>query len=299
MLSAFRVLILSCVVCLLAVIQLQAQKASCTNSNIWLLNPANPNNPREQVGGVNDNRTVVGSADYPNKTPHLLGFVHYSNGTITYWHPANAKFSFLKGRNNLGNTVGSYVDTLGIGHAVYLHGSTTTLIVHPKAVHHSTGLVGINNLNTLLGSYIDSNGTWHTFKRRSNGTFLAVPNFPGAKQTSPGGFNDNGVVVGGYLNPGDCCGISHGFIYRNNAFAKLNYRNIPNTNTELVGIDKNGVIIGNHYSTGFLFKNGVFKDIIGPNGAEVTARGISANGIITGDMWISGSGSHGFTAVCQ
>ena len=114
---------------------------------------------------------------------------------------------------------------------------------------------------------------WHTFKRRSNGTFLAVPNFPGAKLTSPGGFNDNGVVVGGYLNPGDCCGISHGFIYRNNAFAKLNYRNIPNTNTELVGIDKDGVIIGNHYSTGFLFKNGVFKDIIGPNGAEVTARG--------------------------
>src|SRR5947208_16184615 len=101
--SLLRVLATSIILCVFSAFHLQAQKASCTNWNIWLLNPANPNNPREQVGGVNDNRTVVGSADYPNKTPHLLGFVHYSNGTITYWHPANAKFSFLEGRNNLGN----------------------------------------------------------------------------------------------------------------------------------------------------------------------------------------------------
>ena len=175
-----------------------------------------------------------------------------------------------------------------------------TFIVHPKAVHHSTGLVAINNLNTLLGGYTDINGKNHWFKRRSNGTFLSVPNFPGAQTTRAGGFNDNGVVVGSYLNPGDCCGTSHGFIYRNGSFATVNYRGFKNTNTELMGIDNNGVIIGNAYGNGFLYKNGVFKNIIGPNGAQpVTTRGISANGVLTGDVWISGTGQHGFTANCH
>ena len=300
MLSSFRILILSCVVCLLPVVQLQAQKASCTNWNIWLLNPANSNNPRETASGVNDNRTVVGAADYPVNKPNFWGFVHYLNGKVTYWHPANAKYSAFGTRNNWGNTVGGYVDTLGIPHAAYLHGSTTTLIVHPKAAHHSTGLVAINNLNTLLGVYRDSNGNSHIFKRRSNATFLAVPNFPGAKQTSPNGFNDNGVVVGTYLNPGDCCGTSHGYIYRNGTFATLNYRGVKNTNTEMIGIDNHGVIVGNHYGNGFLYKNGGFKDIVGPHGEPVVARGISANNsIVTGDMWINSSGSHGFTVTCQ
>src|SRR5262249_40629857 len=156
--------------------------------------------------------------------PNFWGFVHYLSGKVTYWHPANAKYSWFSGRNNVGNTVGGYVDTLGISHAAYLHGSQTTLIVHPKAVRHTTGLSAINNLNTLLGGYIDANGQGHTFKRRSDGTFLAVPNFPGAKETGATGFNDNGVVVGGYLNPGDCCGLVHGYIYRNGSFATLNYR---------------------------------------------------------------------------
>jgi hypothetical protein len=200
----------------------------------------------------------------------------------------------------LGNTVGGYVDTLGIGHAAYLHGSKTTLIVHPNAAHHSTGVGAINNLDTLLGGYTDSNGVGHIFKRRSDGTFLSVPNFPGAQSTAANGFNDNGVVVGTYLNPGDCCGISHGYVYRNGSFATLNYRGFKNSNTEMVGIDNNGVVVGNHYSNGFLYKNGGYEDIVGPHGELVTVRGISANNsIITGDMWISSSGSHGFTATCQ
>jgi hypothetical protein len=33
--------------------------------------------------------------------------------------------------------------------------------------------------------------------------------------------------------------------------------------------------------------------------ALVAGRGISANGIITGGMWVSGIGQHGFIAVCQ
>jgi hypothetical protein len=195
----------------------------------------------------------------------------------------------------VGNTVGIYLDTLGILHAAYLHGSTTTLIVHPKAAHHSTELFAINNLNTLLGYYQDSNGVNHGFKRRSNGTFLSVPTFPGAQSccSFAVAFNDNGVVVGTYrLN--DPIGVNHGFIYRNGSFATLDYRNNKQAGTRLVGIDTNGVIVGNVWSKSFLYKNGVFKDIFGPHGELVSVSGISANGVITG-----GFNGRGFTVKCQ
>jgi hypothetical protein len=294
--SMLRFLATCMVLCVLSALPLQAQKATCTNWNIWLLNPANSNNPRVYPRGVNDNRTVVGYGGYLSK-PDTIGFVHYSSGKVTYWRPANTKHSALTGRNNFGNTVGGYTDTLGIDHAVYLHGSTQTFIAHPKAAHHSTGLVGINNLNTLLGGYTDSNGVNHIFKRRSNGTFLSVPNFPGAKSTAATGFDDNGVVVGGYVLPHESH-VFHGFIYRNGSFATLNYRNFQ-TLTYLMGIDNNGVIVGNVYGDGFLYKNGLFKNIVGPQGQPVTVYGISAHGIITGYIWISGTGQHGFTVTCH
>jgi len=273
---------------------LQAQKATCTNWNTWVLNPANPSNPSPQAEGVNDNRTVVGLADYPVKPPKFWGFVRYSSGNITYWKPANAVSSDFSGRNNVGNTVGNYLDTLGIHHAAYLHGSTTTLIVHPKAAHHSTQVAAINNLNTILGDYIDSNGAVQIFKRRSDGTFLSVPNFPGASSTSAGAFNDNGVVVGEYTTPTFPKGPRQGFIYRNGSFATLNYRNNTQAGTSLRGIDANGVIVGNVFSKSFLYKNGVFKDIFGPHGELVSVSGISANGVITG-----GFNGRGFTVNCQ
>jgi uncharacterized membrane protein len=298
--SLFRVLATCMVLCVFSAMQLQAQKATCTNWNLWLLNPKDPNDPRiGPVSGVNDNRTVVGTAAYNFNKPNIWGFVHYLNGNVTYWHPANAKQSSLEGRNNLGNTAGNYLDTQGIWHAAYLHGSTTTLIAHPKAAQHSTYLVGINNLNTVLGSYKDSVGRWHNFKRRSDGTFLSVPNFPGAMSTSASGFNDNGVVVGWYVLPTDPFRVTHGYIYRNGTFATLNYRN-QMTSTSLVGISNNGMVVGNHYfNDGFLYVNGVFKNIWGPNGEHATVRGISANGTISGDMYINATGEHGFTVTCH
>ena len=294
--SLLRIFATCSVICVFSGLPLRAQKATCTNWNTWLLNPANANNPREEARGVNDNRTVVGFGGYLNK-PDTVGFVHYGSGKVTYWRPGSTRFSALYGRNNAGNTVGNYKDNSGFYRAVYLHGSITTVIVHPKAAPHKTGLTAINNLNTLLGSYTDGNGGNHIFKRRSDGSFLNVPNFPGAKSTSAGGFNDNGVVVGTYILPNET-NVSHGFIYRNGKFATVNYRNFQDI-TWLTGIDNNGSFVGNAYSNGFLFKNGVFKNIVGPHGEQVTVYGISAHGIITGNMWISGTGQHGFTVNCQ
>jgi hypothetical protein len=295
--SLLRVLATCMVLCVLSALPLQAQKATCTNWNIWSLNPANPSNPAASADDVNDNRTVVGTATFSGNPPKYWGFVHYSSGKVTYWRPANAYSSEFRGRNNWGNTVGHYTDTLFVHHAAYLHGSTTTLIVHPKAAHHDTFVTDINNLNTILGKYWDTNGVSHIFKRRSNGTFLSVPSFPGAQDTTPRAFNDNGVVVGSYILANDLNLVPHGFIYRNGSIATLNYRNDKQVFTELTGIDNDGVIVGNsnHFGfTGFLYRNGVFKDIVGPHGERFEVGGISANGVITG-----GDGHRGFTARCQ
>src|SRR4051794_2346145 len=56
--SLLRVLATSIVLCVFSAFQLQAQKATCTNWNIWSLNPANPSNPAPFAADVNDNRTV-------------------------------------------------------------------------------------------------------------------------------------------------------------------------------------------------------------------------------------------------
>jgi uncharacterized membrane protein len=234
--SLLRVLATCIALCVFSALQLQAQKAICTNWNLWLLNPANPSSPFGDPQGVNDNRTVVGNATFSVNPPKVWGFVHYLSGRVTYWRPANARFSTFEGRNNnQGNTVGNYTDSLGVQHAVYFHGSTTTWIVHPKAARHSTRAIDINNLNTILGSYLDSNKVGHIFKRRSNGTFLSVPGFPGAQGSAARAFNDNGVVVGTYGLPNDPTGTSHGFIYRNGSFATLNYRNDVRVWTDLPG----------------------------------------------------------------
>lgn len=292
-----RVLAGCVALCMFAAFQLQAQKATCTNWKTFVLNPANPRNPEEESTGVNDNETVVGSALSSVKSGYPKAFVHYASGKITYWQPAGSSNSGFTDRNNLGNTVGYFVDSSSIEHAVYLHGSTVTKIAHPNAARHTTTLVSINNLNTLLGEYSDVNFHEHMFKRRNDGTFMAVPSFPGSKRSDPGGFNDNGVVVGSFTLPNDPSEFEHGFIYRNGAFAKLNYEGKAGE-TMLVGISNHGLIVGNWWGAAFLYTNGTFKDIVGPHGEQITVRGISSRGIITGNMATS-TGPHGFTVTCQ
>src|SRR5205814_10390835 len=136
-------------------------------------------------------------------------------------------------------------------------------------------------------------------KRRSDGTFLNVPNFPGATTTAARGFNGNGVVVGLYVLTSDPSRVAHGFIYWNGSFVTLNFRK-QITSKSLVGISKNGTVVGNHYfNDGFLYVNGVLKNIWRPNGEHATVRGISANGVITGDMFVSGMGNTSLNVTCQ
>jgi probable HAF family extracellular repeat protein len=264
-----------------SLVQAQTQ-ASCTFHQFTL-----SSNPQIFVKGVNDYGTVVGMADFgKNASPQFRAFIHYSNGTTTYWVPSGASASQFGGRNNSGVTTGAFGDASGQWHAVLRSGSTTTAISTPN---HGAPL-GINKYNSLVGSYSDSNGNPHGFKRYSNGSIVFL-NYPGATGTFANGINDGSGIVGFY-NGTD--GAEHGFIYHNGQWAKLQFPN-ASLSTELYGISNAGVIVGQGQAHAFLYKNGTFKEIKVPGSTETNVRAIAPSGLIAGMADLT----HGFLASCQ
>ncbi len=85
----------------------------------------------------------------------------------------------------------------------------------------------------------------------------------------------------------------HGFVLANGVYKTVNY---PKAfRTVLNDINASGVIVGSWDGGGFLYVNGTFKHVKGPNNVQVwTVNGINGYGYVTG---ISSGGS--FTAHCQ
>jgi len=274
----------------------KAQTQASCNFKVFSLNQSHPNNPATHPWGVNDNTTVVGYGDFPNATPGFKAFVRKSGGATSYWLPSGALWSWFNNRNNNGTTVGGYVDASKQGHAVILQGSTVTEVNDPKAQPGSTMVHGVNKFNTTVGQYTGLKGKQNGFKRYSSGGFVDV-DYPGSNETLPWSINDNGTIVGTYHGSDT---EDHGFIYRNGSFATLDYLKKP-SQTDLYGISNAGVIVGDAAGpVAFLYKNGKFERIAVPNlpPSATTVRGISADGIISGEVSKSGHW-YGYTATCQ
>jgi hypothetical protein len=105
------------------------------------------------------------------------------------------------------------------------------------------------------------------------------------------------MVVGSYfVGPAGVQLPQNGFIYYQGKWATLNYP--AALFTDLVGVSNKGVIAGNttDLNVGFLFENGLFKSIVGPNGEGGIVTGISPRlGLIVG----LGGSKEGFLAKCQ
>jgi probable HAF family extracellular repeat protein len=247
------------------------------------------------LGGVNDYRTTVGQSSSNPK----LGFIRYSNGGVSYFSPPNASSTSFTGRNDGGVSVGFYT-TQGssIRKGFILHGSTFTSFSHPKGAG-GTLLTGINKYNSTVGGYFDSANITHGFKRYSNGGLVSL-NYPGASQgTTALDINDNGTVVGWFSGSNG----SHGFLYHGGSWAQVDYPAGNPGNTQLVGISNSNVVIGSFQRLdtyiSFLYANGVFKNIYAPNADSTNVTGISANGIISGNVALSDGSTKEFTATCK
>lgn len=252
-----------------------------------------------QVNGVNDYHTTVGQSSANIQ----LGFIRYSGSGVSYFSPPNAAVTSLNARNDGGVSVGFYstqgqASTLNKG--VIVKGSTFTSFTHPKSVL-GTRLTGINKYNSTVGWYLDSAENTHGFKRYSNGGIVAL-DYPGAVPalgTNPAGINDFGTVAGSF---GDNVG-EHGFIYHSGTWAKIDYPSGGAGTTQVVGISNNNVVVGfntaNEPSTSFLYANGVFKVISVPNSFSTSVSGISANGVIAGNVVYNSGSAGAFMATCK
>lgn len=271
----------------------QAQtNAACTFS-YFQLSGTNPQGDR--AFGVNSYATVVGEAETSMNV--YKGFVRYSNGGTNYF--SNLQFA---ARNDNGVSVGTFVPSgSSTAEGFMLSGSTVTPIKDPNPNGiDGTHATGINKFTSIVGWYGDTNRNVHGFKRFSNGSYNTL-NFPGAQATMPGGINDSGTIVG---TISDSTG-SHGFIFSNGKWAKVDYPGTSGT-TQLLGISNGNVILGLSTSTEsgftFIYTNGKFKVISDSKEAGgIFANGIAANGLITGDAYMQPAIAswNGFLASCK
>jgi hypothetical protein len=248
-----------------------------------------------QVNGVNDFRTTVGQSG----TTAQRGFIRYSGGGISYFSAPNSQSTAFTARNDSGVSVGFYaLKGATVGTGFILQGSTFTSFAHPKAVW-GTALTGINKYNSTVGWYLDSAETAHGFKRYNNGGLVSL-DYPGASTgTNPAGINDYGTVAGSF---GDTTG-EHGFIYHGGTWAKVDYPSGRAGTTQVVAISNNNVVVGFNTSNepyiSFLYANGIFEVISVPNTFSTNVAGISANGVITGNVVYNSGGAGAFTATCK
>jgi hypothetical protein len=81
--------------------------------------------------------------------------------------------------------------------------------------------------------------------------------------------------------------VSNGFLWKNGTFTTINYP-YAKFGTVLTAVNNSGVIVGNHLSDksfGFIYENGVFKNIVYSGANSTMAGGINNNGLISGEIF--------------
>jgi hypothetical protein len=123
-------------------------------------------------------------------------------------------------------------------------------------------------------------------------------NIPGALQTHTYGVNNAGVMVGAYRDKSS----GHGYILNGKKLTNLDDPKAQPGSTIANGLNPNGAIsVVGGYNTpdgvpvGFLYKNGKYTDIPGPEGAlQSFANSINDSGAIVGWYVDSSDVMHGF-----
>jgi hypothetical protein len=248
-----------------------------------------------QVNGISDDGTVVGQLSN-NSTLQLVAFTRSAGGVITKYTAPKSRATWLNGRNATGANAGFYQDSAYPGHVhgFLLQGSTFTVVNHPNAAN--SWLFGVNLLGGAVGSFSASQSVTKGF-RLVNGRYTTIA-YPNAQTTYALAINDNGDVVGTYAS-----GIvSNGFSWKNGTFTTINFP-LSKYGTVLTAVNNLGIIVGNHLlsdaAIGFIYENGVFKNIIYSGAKYAMAGGINNNGLISGQIYLTGNKSLGYTAVCK
>jgi hypothetical protein len=257
--------------------------ASCTFTTFQI-----PGFSGTRPSGINRYGNVVGSVyvqtnDAPPDTTYTA-FIRYADGAVKLFRApgtSSTDSTQFQKRNALGATTGA---ASGIGGFVYYKG-TWQPVTGPNG---TGGPSGINLYGTLVGSYLSTvtNGPVRGFKLK-DGKYSVI-NFPQSSETEAVAISDTGVIIGNY---GAADGFHHGFVLKNGVYT--NFDNpfsvnppVPNTRTQVEDINASGAIVGLYFNgkafVPFLYKDGVFKDVVVPGYQGTTVMGINGYGTITG-----------------
>ncbi|HTW58650.1 MAG TPA: hypothetical protein VMD99_10985 [Terriglobales bacterium] len=190
--------------------------------------------------------------------------------------------------NDLGQIVGTYLDSSGFNNGYGWFGGKFTPLEVPFAGATGTLPFGINNSGEVVGAWFDSDGNAHGFTLIGS-TYTSF-DYPGGTQTEFGDVNSAGDIVGTCY---DASGVGIGFLLSGGTFTPIEYSGAVETLVE--GINDSGVIVGNYCTTSeceadlagvqnFLWSGGVYTPIsILPGEVSAIAYDINNNGVLVGD----------------
>jgi hypothetical protein len=244
------------------------------------------------VEGISDDGTIVGQL-IVNKSQIFVGFMRSASGDFTIYTAPKSSMTWLYQQNATGTSSGSYLDSKSKVHGFTLVNGKFAAINYQGAAN--TWIFGVNHVGALTGGYGGA-GSVKGFLFL-NGQYTNIV-FPKGAVTNPMAVNDSNSVVGSSLTGN----FSSGFLWQNGKFTTINYPN-SKFGTVLTGIDNAGVIVGNRLSAdkafAFLYENNTFKSIVYPGAKFEVVGGINNNSVISGQIYLTGTKSIGFTATCK
>jgi hypothetical protein len=247
-----------------------------------------------EVNDVTDDGTVVGQVEDLNSGA-FVAFSRSAEGKFTIFDAPNSIFTWFSSRNLAGVNAGSYLDN---GRVQHVHGFAQSgkdfvQVDYPNATH--SWLYGINTAGIVAGSFSKNNVVKGFILSSGKYTTIAYPN---AQSTNPQAINDNSVVVGSYSDGT----VNHGFIWKKGTFSAVDYPK-SRFGTVLSDVNNAGVIVGNRLSSdrafGFIYQNSTFASVVYPGAKSATVGGVNNNGVISGEIYFTGSQKQGYIAVCK
>jgi PEP-CTERM motif len=224
---------------------------------------------------------VVGS--YSNSSGSH-GFIYSGSVFTTIDFPGSTQFTNVRGVNDSGIAVGTYVS--GNTHGFTCHANTFATIDVAGAVDTFPG--GINASGTVAGTFDDAGANTHAYIA-SGGTTTQF-DYSGAAFTEFVGLNDSGDAVGDAAFPSNGVGI----LWDGSSLTTIVYPGA--VHTAAFGINDSGDIVGSYNNlnsgsgacegvtacSGFARIGGMFQTIDIPGALQTRAQGITSADVIYG-----------------
>lgn len=242
------------------------------------------------VSGLSGKHTLVGT--YLDAGNRDQGFLRLQG-----------RFSTLlnvipQGINTAGAVVGFYPTAKGSGGFLFADGTFTPLEVPPADPLQGpptllTEAEGINEAGVIVGDYRDGFGVFHSFRHAQEQVPPYTTFDPPWPHTGSGAtaLNNLGTIVGMFF---DAQGVLHGYVKDGDTWTRLDAPGA--VETELLGINDRGQIVGLADGRAFVYSEGSFAAVNYPEARLTQTTGITNTGVLVGHYIDAQDVHHGFMA---